>query len=182
MQLSRVVETSARVAATTKRLEKIGLIATLLRELSKAVDAARAGGDGTQATRPTLTRRTASVILWLRTSGSPACFSTRRSIHVRTIDEVIGITVERCVFAGLVGGKIGLPGSDLVEEHRAKVIAECRFDEAPHILVTTEPMGENHRRRTGSIQLDIVALQNVHFNSFIKSQAMQIASFDRSDK
>ncbi|MCU1339582.1 MAG: ATP-dependent ligase [Bryobacterales bacterium] len=33
MQLSRVVATSGRVAATTKRLEKIGLIATLLEQL-----------------------------------------------------------------------------------------------------------------------------------------------------
>src|SRR5690349_6873505 len=33
MQLSRVVETSGRVAATTKRLEKIGLIAALLEQL-----------------------------------------------------------------------------------------------------------------------------------------------------
>jgi DNA ligase-1 len=33
MQLARIVETSNRVAATTKRLEKIGLIATLLEQL-----------------------------------------------------------------------------------------------------------------------------------------------------
>src|SRR4051812_39803594 len=33
MQLSRVVETSNRVAATTKRLEKIALIAALLEQL-----------------------------------------------------------------------------------------------------------------------------------------------------
>ena len=33
MQLARIVETSGRVAGTTKRLEKIGLIAGLLEQL-----------------------------------------------------------------------------------------------------------------------------------------------------
>ena len=77
------------------------------------------------------------------------------------LDDVVGISVERCILRRVVGGEIGLPGADMVEQHGPEIRLEGRRDEAPHVLIAAEAMGEDHRRLARPSHLDVVSLQNV---------------------
>jgi hypothetical protein len=50
----------------------------------------------------------------------------------------------------------------MIEQDRSEVIAKSRLNEAPHVLVTAETVGEHDGSVTGSVDLDMVALEYRH--------------------
>ena len=61
------------------------------------------------------------------------------------LEHVVGVALQRVVLAAVVGGEVGAAGADVVEEDDAVVVLERRRDEAPHVLVAAEAVGEDHR-------------------------------------
>ena len=57
---------------------------------------------------------------------------------------VVGVAVEAAVAFAIVCPEVRRPGADVVEEHHSVVVLEGRRHEAPHVLVATEAVREEH--------------------------------------
>ena len=78
---------------------------------------------------------------------------------VANVEHVLRVALERCVALGVVRGEIGLSRADIVEEDDAVVVLERRSHEAPHVLVATEAVCEEHRLRALPEHLYVVATE-----------------------
>ena len=61
------------------------------------------------------------------------------------LHQVVGVTLESAILAGITGTEVGLAGADMIEQHGEMVSLESRGDEAPHVLVATETTSKDHR-------------------------------------
>jgi hypothetical protein len=50
----------------------------------------------------------------------------------------------------------------MVEQDGLEVAFECRFHEAPHVLIAAEPVREHHSALAMTSGLNIVALDHIH--------------------
>ena len=62
----------------------------------------------------------------------------------RDFDDVYGIAVECCVFAGIVRRQVRTACADVIEEDRPEVALEDGRDEAPHVLIAAEAVSKDH--------------------------------------
>ncbi len=76
--------------------------------------------------------------------------------------DVVRISVQRVVLRAVVGRQVGLAAADVVEAQSAEPLLEGRCQQAPHVLVAAEAMGEDHRDRLFTGDLYVVARSDVH--------------------
>jgi hypothetical protein len=80
--------------------------------------------------------------------GADAVTDEHHVAQVQLLDDgqdVAGVALERGVAVGVVGGWIRAAGTDVVEQHHPVAVLEVGGDEAPHVLVAPESVGEDHR-------------------------------------
>jgi hypothetical protein len=88
---------------------------------------------------------------------------------------VLGVAGERRVALLVPGAQVGSPRADVIEQHDAMVVGECRPDEPPHVLVTAEAVGEHHwLTRWRALNHDVVALQRTHQTSRLIASACAV--------
>jgi hypothetical protein len=78
------------------------------------------------------------------------------------LQDIGGISVERCVPLPIEGGDVGSTRADVIEEHNLVRVRECANDQAPHILIASKPMGEEHRPVASSENSYVVATDDVY--------------------
>jgi hypothetical protein len=81
--------------------------------------------------------------------------------------QVAGVAVQRAVLLAVVGLQVREAAADLVEQHGAIARGEVRREQAPHILVAAEAVGEDQGGWTVAGDLDVVALADVHGSAVI---------------
>ena len=82
------------------------------------------------------------------------------------LENVLRVTVKAGVPLRVVGRHVGLTGTDMVEYHHPEPVLERRRDVTPHVLITAEPVREQHRltiNRTG--QRDVMTAHHIHSRS-----------------
>ena len=82
--------------------------------------------------------------------------------RVADVEHVLRVAVERRVALGVVRREVGLARADVVEQDDPVVVLERGRDEAPHVLVAAEAVGEQHRLRAARRNADVVAGDNGH--------------------
>lgn len=80
----------------------------------------------------------------------------------RDQDQVIGKAFQAGVTGGIIAAQIGPPGAHEIKQDDLERILEGRSHEAPHVLVTAEAMGENHRARARAADFYIVTRTGGH--------------------
>ena len=79
------------------------------------------------------------------------------------LQHVGGVALEAAVASGIVRGKIRGARAHVIEENHPVVGLKRRRHQAPHVLVATEPVGEDHGAPVQTpADLDVVATDNVH--------------------
>ena len=95
-----------------------------------------------------------------------------RTVDVqRTQDrqDVLGVAVQRPVALGIEGRVVGMAVADVVEQDHAVLVGKRRPDEAPHVLITAEAVGEDDRRTVGpAVDGDVVAAERVHARPILR--------------
>lgn len=82
------------------------------------------------------------------------------------VDDVRRVAVEAAVPLRVVCRQVGTAGPDEVEQDRPVPVLERWRHEAPHVLVTSKSVGENHRLTVGpTTSRDIVSGQNVDIHT-----------------
>jgi nucleotide-binding universal stress UspA family protein len=77
------------------------------------------------------------------------------------VEEIGRVSIERGVARRIVRAQVRSPRPDIVEQDDAILVGERRGHEAPHVLITAEAMGEDHRRFALAKDLHVVAGENV---------------------
>ncbi len=80
---------------------------------------------------------------------------------IEDLKQVVGIAVQAAVFLAVVGGEVRAAAADQVEGDGTEAVLVGRREEAPHGLVTSEPMRKYHGRCTISGNAHVVAKLDV---------------------
>jgi hypothetical protein len=99
---------------------------------------------------------------------------------VQEFDHVVGIAVQRLVFVVVIRAQVRTAAADQVERDRAETLRECRGQEAPHRLVASEPVREDHRCRAGAS--DTYVVTDSHRHCFSYQQVKMATSYYIGDK
>ena len=91
----------------------------------------------------------------------PTKMTSRELQLAADLEDVGGVAVERRVLRAIVGGNVGLPGADVVEEHHAMGVLERGGDQAPHVLIAPESVREHDRAVAAPENADVVSPRNV---------------------
>ncbi len=83
-------------------------------------------------------------------------------IAASDLHDVTGIALKRHIFRRVVSAEVGTPGSDMIEKDRAKIRLEGRRHEAPHVLIATETMSEDHDAGAVTHFTNIVSFKDRH--------------------
>ena len=79
------------------------------------------------------------------------------------LPEVVGIAVQGGVSARIIGAQVRAAAADVIEQDDAISVSEGRPDEAPHVLVAAETVGEHHRPTTlGAARAHVPAGDRIH--------------------
>ena len=77
------------------------------------------------------------------------------------LDNVLGIAGKHRILSMVIGREVGASRAHMIEEHDFEIVFKFRGHEAPHVLVATEAVGENHSPLALPTDLDVISLQNV---------------------
>ncbi len=103
--------------------------------------------------------------------GQHANHGTHRMSHVdnRTwgefldqFEQIGSVPVKRAVFIVIIGGEVRISAAYQVEQDSLVAFAETGSEIAPHGLVAAKAVSKNDCGRTTAVDVNIVALANVH--------------------
>src|SRR3954451_10257284 len=78
------------------------------------------------------------------------------------LDDVVGIAFKGGVSSLGKRAEVGPAGADVIKKNGPEPVPESGFDEAPHVLVAAEAMGEDHGARTFPGYSDVIPLHCSH--------------------